>query len=110
MKILMGLDTEFDHGLDEQFQSLRGQTFKGFNDVPFKLETIGYAIPSGKTRDNWKQWFFCTTSEKHYSVFAQKEVTDVFPSTLDILCNLSSDLNDAVMFLAKKYCHKHGVN
>lgn len=110
MKILMGLDTEFDHGLDEQFQSLRGQTFKGFNDVPFKLETIGYAIPSGKTRDNWKQWFFCTTSEKRYSVFCQKEVTDVFPSTLDILCDLSDDLNDAVMFLAKNYCHKHGVD
>lgn len=23
---------------------------------------------------------------------------------------LRNDLNDAVMFLAKKYCHKHGVD
>lgn len=110
MKILMGLDDEFDLGLSEQFQSLRGQTFKGFNDVPFKLETISYAPSCGKTRDNWKQWFFCTTSEKRYSIFAQKDVTDVFPSTLDIMCDLSDDLNDAVIFLTKKYCHKHGVD
>lgn len=64
MKIIMGIDREFDHGLDEQLQNLRGQTFAGFDDKPFKLET---------------------------------------------LCDLSDDLNDAVRFLAKKYCHKHGV-
>nr|DAJ57366.1 MAG TPA: hypothetical protein [Caudoviricetes sp.] len=110
MKILIGLDTEFDNGLSDQLQKLRGQTFVGYNDKPFKLETISYAPSCGKTRDNWKQWFFCTTSEKRFSIFAQKDVTDVFPSTLDVMCNLSDDLNDAVMFLAKKYCHKHGVD
>lgn len=110
MKILMGLDYEFDNGLGTELQKLRGKTFKGFNDVPFKLETISYSPSTGKTQDNWKQWFFCTTSEKRFSIFAQKEVTDVFPSTLDIMCDLSDDLNDAVMFLAKKYCHKHGVD
>lgn len=57
MKILMGLDTEFDNGLSEQFQKLRGQTFVGYNDKPFKLETISYAPSCGKTRDNWKQCF-----------------------------------------------------
>lgn len=110
MKIIMGLDTEFDNGLSDQFQKLRGQTFIGYNDKPFKLETISYAPSCGKTRDNWKQWFFCTTSEKRFSIFAQKDVTDVFPSTLDVMCDLSDDLNDAVTFLVKKYCHKHGVD
>lgn len=110
MKILMGLDTEFDNGLGEQLQSLRGQTFIGYKNKPFKLETISYTPSCGKTRDNWKQWFFCTTSEKRFSIFAQKDVTDVFPSTLDVMCDLSDDLNDAVMFLAKKYCRKHGVD
>lgn len=110
MKIIMGVCYEFDHGLSDQFQKLRGQHFIGFNDEPFKLETISYAPSGCKTRDNWKRWFFCTTSRKRYSIFAQKEVTDMSVTTLDVLCDFSDDLNDAVKFLAKKYCHKHGVD